>query len=245
MDWHSHAELQTVSPSWVYLVRADEWLNLPPHKLGHLNLSQKDLQWCDVAKNALLVIMRTGKAHHTGWSSFCLHLFWNGGKFSSASDDGSIPGITPCPGFFSHLHKPASWTESCIKSTYQWSCQHLMRYECFVNDLSSLHILAASTFAGDSVFGSASIDMTARWSITWYLYSLNLIVGYLTEGFFLCFEPDSTARCCFHTQGGRHQGGGECLYTPDIWNKTMQGFPRPGKTGTKVWAQVRDDPTTK
>ena len=70
MDWHSHAELQTVSPSWVYLVRADEWLNLPPHKLGHLNLSQKDLQWCDVAKNALLVIMRTGKAHHTGWSSF-------------------------------------------------------------------------------------------------------------------------------------------------------------------------------
>lgn len=52
------------------------------------------------------------------------------------------------------------------------------RQAFFLNaGLSSLHILAASTLAGDSVLGSASIDMTLRriFSMLWTGDHLSLL----------------------------------------------------------------------
>ena len=80
----------------------------------------------------------------------------------------------PYPGFSLHLHKHASWTESCNEGDLEKKLQtvkdpcrvRLAVFHCKIVcfDLSSLHILAASTLAGDSVLGSASIDITVTWS---------------------------------------------------------------------------------
>ena len=82
-----------------------------------------------------------------------------------------------------------------------------MRYECFVNDLSSLHILAASTLAGDSVFGSASIDITATWNIlrcliTWFFFTLSIWWwGTWQEDFFYALNRTPPLAAAFIPKG--------------------------------------------
>ena len=145
----------------------------------------------------------------------------------------------PYRGFFLRLHKHASWTEPCSEGDLEKNLRavkdpcrvRLAVFHCKIVsfDLSSLHILAASTLAGDSVLGSASIDITVTWSefdnFFMTIWTPVLIFQkYLKEGFFLCFEQDSTVHCCFHTQVDQHQGGGGCLYTPEnIFKTPMTG----------------------
>ena len=64
---------------YLYLVSADEGLNLSPHKLRHVRKLWNEAMF----QKCTLVMLRTGKSHHTKWPSQVL--FRVHGEYSGAS----------------------------------------------------------------------------------------------------------------------------------------------------------------
>ena len=226
---------------YLYLVSADEGLNLSPHKLRHVCKLWNEAMF----QKCTLVMLRTGKNHHTKWSSqvlFRVHGEFSGASFVAVQRGTRNPGYHAMSRLFLTLAQARFLNWVLQEGVYVWQMMGAMPIRngeqnlrskglflifCFYNWRSGHdqrtcppstswqrpHLLGTLCWAPPALTSlREQVLQVGNWIVVQKLF---ISSKHLTEVFSLCSELDSTAHYCFHIQGGRPQGGARCLYTPE------------------------------